>query len=344
MATRSSAGTMPGRRACSSGGPSTSRTWPTRSRPSIPSRARAAPSAASRIAGRRRRCCARVQPSACSLVARLERRPFTEQQIALLETFADQAVIAIENARLFEELEQRNQPSCTEALEQQTATGEVLRVIASSPTDLQAVLARDRRQRRAPVRGRERRAAAASATTTGVWLARRCPADIARLPSAVHGSVDSPLPDSSRRAVGSWARLLERRTIHVHDLADALRRAEYPESRDAQARCGYRTLVAVPLLREGEPIGVAQRASLRGPPVHRAADRAAGDVRRPGGDRHRERPAVRGAGAAQRADTGRGAGAADGHGRGAAGHRSSPTDLAAGARRDRRERRAALRR
>ena len=73
------------------------------------------------------------------VVTRREMRPFTEQQITLLETFADQAVIAIENARLFEELEQRNR-DLSEALEQQTATAEVLRAIASAPTSLDTVL------------------------------------------------------------------------------------------------------------------------------------------------------------------------------------------------------------
>jgi len=78
-------------------------------------------------------------------VSRMEAEPFPDAQVDLLKTFADQAVIAIENVRLFAELQQKNEAltqahaQVSDALEQQTATAEILRVISSSPTDVQPV-------------------------------------------------------------------------------------------------------------------------------------------------------------------------------------------------------------
>ena len=97
------------------------------------------------------------------------------------------------------------------------------------------------------------------------------------------------VPVKPERGTVTGRALLEGKIIHI---ADVLADPDYPWS-EAQRLGGFRTILGVPMLREGVPIGVLALTSRRGAAVHREADRAGQHVRRPGGDRDRERAAVR---------------------------------------------------
>jgi signal transduction histidine kinase len=166
-------------------------------------------------------------------VLRTEVRPFTDKQIALLKTFADQAVIAIENVRLFQEL--------TESLEQQTATSEILGVIASSPTDIQPVL----------------NTVAANAARLGEATdaqIRLVEGDRTRLVASFGNAPALEFSPTIPGRVGGRA-ILNRETVHVHDLLEASK-TDFLDAREVSIRTGTRTILSTPLLREGTPIGV----------------------------------------------------------------------------------------
>ena len=182
-------------------------------------------------------------PIGVIFLSRCTVRPFTDKHIELATTFADQAVIAIENVRLFEEVQARTE-DLRESLLQQTATADVLKIISRSSIDLETVLA-----------------------TLVETVARLCHADQAvmfrRLDGRYHLVASHGLPGEAEkyllanplspdRGTLSGRVELERRPVHVNDV---LEDSEY-SYQEGQKIQGYRTMLGIPLLREDALIGI----------------------------------------------------------------------------------------
>ena len=241
-------------------------------------------------------------------IRRTEVRPFTDRQIELLQTFAAQAVIAIENVRLFNETK--------EALEQQTATAEILRVIAQLADRRPAGLRRGRRERRAVCASDDSVVFRLEGSVLHLVARHGQSADARRRAARRSLSVTRTRIDRRR------ARCSTRRSMHIEDIRG---RCRVPRRAETGARPGYRTCWPCRCSVRAQPIGVIvvrRRRSDRSP---RSRSRSS----RPSPTRRSSPSRTCGCSRSWRRATAscRGAGAADGHRRNPRGHRRSPTDL-----------------
>src|SRR5207249_1741917 len=165
-------------------------------------------------------------PVGAIVATRQDRRPYTAAEIKLVETFADQAVIAIENARLFDELQAKTREQA-ETLEEQAATNHILEIISQSPTDIQPVLDA---------------IIESAARVVGSYDASLRLVENDQLVLRAHvgpitvGRATVPLGNSENQ----WVR--EHGTLHI---PDALAQDEFPALRDSSS--GSRTFLIVPL-------------------------------------------------------------------------------------------------
>jgi two-component system, NtrC family, sensor kinase len=188
-------------------------------------------------------------------VTRVQSGTFAHHHVQLLQTFADQAVIAIENARLFNEVQAKTR-DLSEALTYQTGSSNILSVIASSPTDV------------APVVQAIVKSACELCDAYDAIIRLKVGDELQ--PSAHHG----PIPASrdkwpiNRNWIGGHA-VIDKKPVHVHDVLSA-EGDDFPETRKIARQQGYRTFLSVPLLSEGECIGVI---ALRRFEVHPFSDK-----------------------------------------------------------------------